>query len=159
MGEAGELTWRVNHHDGDAVHPYLHALAGGLIMGVASALLFAANGRILGVSGVLGGALKVRTTEARWRWAFVLGMLAAGTTVVLLMPQAFANTVSRSPEAGLLAGMLVGVGTQLGSGCTSGHGICGIGRMSKRSVFATVVFMASGAASVLVVRHFFGGEV
>jgi uncharacterized protein len=110
------------------MHPYFQALAGGLIMGAASALLLIANGRILGISGVLGGALRFRTTEARWRWAFVLGML-------------------------------VGVGTQLGSGCASGHGICGIGRMSKRSVFATVVFIASGAATVLVVRYFFDGVV
>jgi len=141
------------------MHAYFQALAGGLIMGAASALLLVANGRILGISGVLGGALRIRTTEARWRWAFVLGMLAAGTSMVLLMPQAFSDTVQRSPEACVAAGILVGVGTQLGSGCTSGHGICGIGRMSGRSIFATVVFMTSGAASVLVVRYFLGGVV
>ncbi|MCA9678908.1 MAG: YeeE/YedE family protein [Myxococcales bacterium] len=128
-------------------------------MGAASALLFTANGRILGISGVLGGALRVRTREARWRWAFILGMLAAGATMAAVMPGAFADTVQRSAGACLVAGVLVGVGTQLGSGCTSGHGICGIGRLSKRSIFATVVFIVSGAVAVLAVRHLFGGVV
>lgn len=141
------------------MHPFLQALAGGLIMGFASALLFVVNGRILGISGVLGGALRIRTTEAHWRWAFILGILAAGTSMALISPQAFADTVPRSPGTCLFAGVLVGVGTQLGSGCTSGHGICGIGRMSKRSLFATVVFMATGAASVLIFSHFFNGAV
>jgi len=141
------------------MHPFLQALVGGLLMGIASAALFVMNGRILGISGVLGGALKIRTADARWRWAFVFGMLAAGLGTSLVMPSAFANTVQRSAAACLLAGALVGVGTQLGSGCTSGHGICGIGRLSKRSVVATLVFMATGAASVLVVRNFFHGAV
>jgi uncharacterized membrane protein YedE/YeeE len=141
------------------MNSYLQALVGGLIMGVACTLLLVANGRILGISGVLGGALKVRSPEARWRWAFILGMLAAGAAVWHVMPSAFANTVERSPATYVVAGALVGVGTQLGSGCTSGHGICGIGRMSKRSIFATVVFMATGAAAVLVVRRLLGGEV
>lgn len=139
------------------MNAYLPALAGGLILGLASALLFIANGRILGISGVLGGALRVRTREARWRWAFVLGMLIAGAIMAQVAPASFENPLQRSPGACLLAGILVGVGTQLGSGCTSGHGICGIGRLSKRSIFATPVFMASGAAMVLVVRHVFGG--
>lgn len=141
------------------MHDYLQALLGGLLMGIASAGLFVFNGRILGVSGVLGGALKVRTAEARWRWAFVAGMLIAGAAVYMLMPSAFENTLERSSAAYLLAGSLVGIGTQLGSGCTSGHGICGIGRLSKRSLVATIVFMATGAGSVLVVRHLFGGVV
>ena len=128
-------------------------------MGIASAVLFVMNGRILGISGVLGGALKIRTSDARWRWAFVVGMLAAGAGVSLAMPSAFANTVHRSAGACLLAGVLVGVGTQLGSGCTSGHGICGIGRFSKRSLVATLVFMATGAGSVLAVRHLLHGAV
>jgi len=141
------------------MHPYLQALAGGLVMGIAATLLFIANGRILGISGVLGGALKLRTREARWRWAFLAGMLAAGATMMFVAPQAFANTVERSAAACLFSGILVGVGTQLGSGCTSGHGICGIGRLSKRSIFATLVFMASGAASVIVVRQLFDGFI
>lgn len=141
------------------MHPFIQALAGGLIMGLAGVVLFAFNGRILGISGVLGGALKIRAAEARWRWAFIAGMLAAGASAFLLMPRAFANTVHRSPVACLLAGVLIGIGTQLGSGCTSGHGICGIGRLSKRSIFATIVFMATGALAVLGVRHLLGGVV
>jgi uncharacterized membrane protein YedE/YeeE len=146
-------------HLGDNLHDFVLALLGGLLMGVAAAALFVFNGRILGISGVLGGALKVRTSEARWRWAFVLGMLVAGGVISLLMPEAFANTVERSTGAYLFAGALVGVGTQLGSGCTSGHGICGIGRLSKRSIVATVVFMTTAAGSVLVVRHVFEGAI
>lgn len=141
------------------MHDYLQALLGGLLMGVSASGLFVVNGRILGISGVLGGALKVKTADARWRWAFIAGMLASGFGVFLLMPEAFANTIDRSPLAYLGAGVLVGVGTQLGSGCTSGHGICGIGRLSKRSIFATMVFMTTGATSVLVVRHLFGGNI
>ena len=141
------------------MNDFLPALLGGFLMGIASATLYVLNGRILGISGVLGGALKLRTAEARWRWAFVAGMLAAGAGVSLVMPHAFANTIERSTAAYLVAGVLVGVGTQLGSGCTSGHGICGIGRLSKRSIVATVVFMTTGAASVLVVRHLFDGAV
>ena len=80
-------------------------------------------------------------------------------TMAAVMPGAFADTVQRSAGACLVAGVLVGVGTQLGSGCTSGHGICGIGRLSKRSIFATVVFIVSGAVAVLAVRHLFGGVV
>lgn len=141
------------------MHDYLQALLGGLVMGIAAASLYVLNGRILGISGVLGGALKVHTSEARWRWAFIAGMIIAGASTYLLMPAAFANTVPRSTGAYLIAGALVGVGTQLGSGCTSGHGICGIGRLSKRSMVATAVFIATGAASVLIVRHLFAEVV
>lgn len=141
------------------MHDFALALSGGLLMGIASASLFVLNGRILGISGVLGGALKVRSPDAAWRWAFVAGMLVAGALVVLTRPEAFANTVQRSVGACVAAGVLVGTGTQLGSGCTSGHGICGIGRLSKRSIVATLVFMASGAATVTAIRVFFAGSV
>lgn len=141
------------------MHDYLWALTGGLLMGTASASLFVLNGKILGISGVLGGALKVRSSEAQWRWAFIAGMLIAGGVMTVVMPGAFENTIVRSSGATLLAGTLVGVGTQLGSGCTSGHGICGIGRLSTRSIAATIVFMATGAGSVLFVRHVLGGTI
>lgn len=141
------------------MHDFAWALIGGALMGTASAALLVGNGRILGISGVLGGALKVRTAEARWRWAFVLGLLAAGAAISFFMPSAFANTVERQPLTTLIAGALVGVGTQLGSGCTSGHGICGIGRLSTRSVVATCVFMATGAMSVWAIRVLLGGAI
>ena len=141
------------------MHDFAWALMGGLVMGVASAGLFILNGRILGISGVLGGALKVRSKEARWRWAFIGGMLAAGAACMIVAPSCFENTLDRSSGAYLAAGILVGVGTQLGSGCTSGHGICGIGRLSKRSIAATLLFMASGAAVVTMIRTAMGGAV
>ncbi len=139
------------------MHDFVLATLGGAIMGVASATLLVMNGRILGISGVLGGALKVRTSEAHWRWAFVAGMLIAGAAVAAVWPEAFANTQPRTLGISLMAGVLVGVGTQLGSGCTSGHGICGIGRLSKRSMVATGVFMAAGAVTVVVARGLMAG--
>lgn len=141
------------------MHDYAMALSGGLLMGVAAAGLYVLNGRILGISGVLGGAMKVRSPDATWRWAFVIGMLTAGAAVLFALPGAFENTVERSIGACLAAGGLVGVGTQLGSGCTSGHGICGIGRLSKRSIAATFTFMASGAVTVTLIRVFLNGRV
>lgn len=141
------------------MHDFAMALIGGVVMGSAAAGLFVLNGRILGISGVLGGALKVRSPEASWRWAFVAGMVAAGAAMLWVLPGAFENTVERSVGACIAAGALVGVGTQLGSGCTSGHGICGIGRLSKRSIAATMTFMASGAATVTVIRIFLDGRI
>ncbi len=141
------------------MHDFSIALVGGLVMGAACALLFVANGRILGISGVLGGALKVRSPDATWRWAFIAGMLSAGAVTALLLPAAFANDSQRSVAACLAAGGLVGVGTQLGSGCTSGHGICGIGRLSKRSIAATLLFMASGAGTVTAIRLLLDGSI
>jgi len=141
------------------MHDFVRALLGGLVMGVASAALFVCNGRILGISGVLGGALKSASRDASWRWAFIAGMLGAGATVFALMPAAFQVPSGRSLGVCVAAGMLVGGGTQLGSGCTSGHGICGIGRGSTRSLSATMVFMATGALSVIAVRYLFGGEL
>ncbi len=126
-------------------------------MGTASGSLFEFNGKTLGISGVLGGALKVRSSEAPSRWAFVVGMLAAGGLMTVVMPGAFKNTIARSAGALLLAGTLVGAGSQLGSGGTSGHGICGIGRFSPRSIVATVVFMFTGAGAALFVRHILAG--
>lgn len=145
--------WEVGMHD------FAKGLLGGGLMGIAAAALFVLNGRILGISGVLGGALKVRSSDARWRWAFIGGMLLAGLGCALVVPESFENTLDRSSTAYLAAGLLVGVGTQLGSGCTSGHGICGIGRLSVRSIVATSIFIAAGAAAVLLIRSAFGGSV
>ena len=141
------------------MHDYTTALLGGLLLGASSASLLLFNGRIVGISGVLGGALKVRSPDARWRWAFIAGLLIAGAVMMFAMPSGFENTIERSVGASLFAGALVGTGTQLGSGCTSGHGICGIGRLSKRSIVATLVFMTSGAVTVTVVNRLLGGSV
>lgn len=139
-------------------HDYVMGLVGGLLMGIGCMGLMLFNGRILGVSGLLGGALSLGG-EAAWRWAFIGGMVAAGGVALLLFPPAFVIDVDRTLEANIVGSILVGAGTQLGSGCTSGHGICGIGRLSKRSLVATMVFMAGGAASVYWINHILGGGI
>jgi hypothetical protein len=139
-------------------HDYVLGLAGGILMGVACAALVLFNGRILGVSGLLGGALAFGE-GASWRWAFIVGMLCAGTALYLAYPSAFVMDAGRGVVQSLVGGVLVGVGTQLGSGCTSGHGICGMGRLSRRSIVATLVFMATGAIAVGLIQHVLGGEL
>jgi len=132
------------------------ALLGGLLIGLAAVFLLFANGRIAGISGILGGALAEPGSDRAWRLAFLVGLplgaLAAGT-----LRGGLPISISASPLALVAAGLLVGFGTQLGSGCTSGHGVCGMARGSGRSILATLVFMASGAATVFAVRHVFGG--
>jgi len=139
-------------------HDWIMGLAGGLLMGIGCAALVLFNGRILGVSGLLGGALRF-SADSGWRWSFIGGMVAAGAATLLLYPPAFDLQVDRSVAATLVGGILVGAGTQLGSGCTSGHGICGIGRLSPRSMVATCTFMAAGAVAVVVVQRLLGGSV
>ena len=133
------------------------SLAGGVILGLASALFILVNGRILGISGILGGLFTPKPGDVGWRIAFVLGMLAAPAVMGMLAP---AGSISPPRiEAGFLtvaiAGLLVGFGTRLGSGCTSGHGVCGLSRLSPRSLVATGTFMAAGFAIVFVMRHLF----
>lgn len=128
------------------------ALAGGLLLGLAAALFILLNGRVLGISGILGGLIKPRAGDTSWRIAFILGLLVAPTVWAL-----FASPVAPRIEAGwgvlVVAGLLVGWGTRYGSGCTSGHGVCGLSRLSPRSLVATLAFMGAGFATVLVVRH------
>jgi len=133
------------------------SLSGGVILGIASALFILVNGRILGISGILGGLLAPKPGDVGWRIAFVLGLLAAPAVMGMLAP---AGSISPPRiEAGFLtvaiAGLLVGFGTRLGSGCTSGHGVCGLSRLSPRSLVATGTFMAAGFAIVFVMRHLF----
>ena len=133
------------------------SLAGGVLLGLASALFVLVNGRVLGISGILGGLLVPRRGDAGWRIAFLLGMLAAPATVVLLAPPDWisAPRIEAGTVALVVAGLLVGYGTRLGSGCTSGHGVCGLSRLSARSLVATATFMAAGFAVVYVMRHLF----
>jgi uncharacterized membrane protein YedE/YeeE len=123
------------------------ALGGGVLIGLAAVWLLAANGRIAGVSGILHGAI---WGDRRWRVAFILGLIAAGFAWNAFSSQ---ETARISYPVAIFAGLLVGAGTQLGSGCTSGHGVCGIARFSLRSLVAVVVFMACGMASTFVMRH------
>lgn len=135
----------------NAFTPYA-SLAGGAVIGLAACVLVLFNGRIAGISGVLGGLLKPRAGDVGWRVAFVGGMLAAPAAYALFAAVP-ALHVSASWGATALAGMLVGIGTRYGSGCTSGHGVCGLSRLSPRSLAATLTFMAAGFATVLVLRH------
>jgi uncharacterized protein len=131
------------------------SLAGGVLLGVASAAFILLNGRILGISGIVGGLLGPRPGDAGWRVAFLLGMLAAPATFLLLAPAGFPPEPSIEAGYGAIvaAGLLVGFGTRYGSGCTSGHGVCGLSRLSPRSLVATLAFMAAGFATVFLIRH------
>jgi uncharacterized membrane protein YedE/YeeE len=133
------------------------ALAGGLLIGLSAALLLLVNGKIAGISGILGSLLTPVAGDVAWRVAFLGGLVAAGLAMVALVPEWFAVTVPRGPTAIVTAGLLVGFGTRLGSGCTSGHGVCGVARLSRRSILATMSFIAAGALSVLVSRWVLGG--
>jgi uncharacterized membrane protein YedE/YeeE len=128
------------------------SLLGGILAGTASALFILNNGRIAGISGILGGLLSPRKDDIIWRIAFLLGLIAAPTVALLFMP-APEVTIEAETTTLLIAGILVGAGTRYGSGCTSGHGICGLSRLSPRSLIATLTFMAAGVAIVFVMRH------
>lgn len=128
------------------------SLTGGLLLGLAAALFILVNGRILGISGIVGGLLRPKAGDIGWRVAFVLGMLAAPALHAVFYGPVMA-TVDASWGAVVLAGLLVGVGTRYGAGCTSGHGVCGLSRLSPRSLVATLVFMGAGFATVFIIRH------
>lgn len=131
------------------------SLSGGLLLGVAAALFILLNGRVLGISGILGGLLPPKSGDTFWRIAFLLGMATAPVVYALLAPADMIQ-IPRI-DAGLativVAGLLVGLGTRYGSGCTSGHGVCGLSRLSPRSLVATLSFMAAGFIVVALVRH------
>ena len=135
------------------------ALAGGVLIGLAAALLVLLNGRIAGISGVLAGLLKPVKGDLAWRAAFVLGLvgapLAYRLVAALPLPRIDAG-FGAGFGAVMLAGLLVGLGTRYGSGCTSGHGVCGLSRLSPRSLVATLAFMGAGFATVFVLRHLLG---
>jgi len=129
------------------------ALAGGVLLGVASTLLYASLGRICGVSGIVGGLPAARSGDRAWRLAFLGGLLSGGLALAIAEPAALPFAGEQTTAWALAAGALVGVGTRLGRGCTSGHGLCGIARLSRRSTAATLVFMAAAMATVFVIRH------
>jgi uncharacterized membrane protein YedE/YeeE len=133
----------------------LVSLAGGIILGVASAIFILVNGRILGVSGILGGLLPPKAGDTSWRVAFLLGMFAAPTVFHAVVPAQYitAPRIDASDWMVIAAGLLVGIGTRYASGCTSGHGVCGLSRLSPRSLVATLSFMGAGFVMVYVLRH------
>jgi uncharacterized membrane protein YedE/YeeE len=135
--------------------PY-SALAGGALIGLAAVVLMLFHGRVAGISGIVGGLLAPRAGDVAWRGAFVAGLLVGAAA---LAAAGMAPVLRDRPGLGviILAGLLVGFGTRLGSGCTSGHGVCGLARLSPRSFAATLIFMASAALVVFVTRHVLGG--
>jgi uncharacterized membrane protein YedE/YeeE len=132
------------------------AFAGGLLIGLAAAILVLCNGRIAGISGILGGLLRPATGDIGWRLAFLAGLVGAPLVYALV-----AALPRPQIDAGwgtlMVAGLLVGLGTRYGAGCTSGHGVCGLSRLSPRSLVATLAFMGAGFATVYVVRHLLNG--
>ncbi len=128
------------------------ALAGGIVLGLASALFILFNGRVLGISGIVGGLLRPKAGDVLWRLSFLLGMLVAPSLYVAFVGPMQA-TIDASWAMVIVAGLLVGLGTRYGSGCTSGHGVCGLSRLSPRSLVATLSFMAAGFLTVFVLRH------
>jgi uncharacterized membrane protein YedE/YeeE len=135
----------------------LSALAGGALIGLAASLMLLGNGRIAGISGIYSGLLKPRAGDIGWRAAFVVGLVVAGLVAAFAAPDAIAPTVSRSAGTTALAGLLVGFGVRMGNGCTSGHGVCGLTRFSRRSAVATATFMATGIATASAVQILTGG--
>jgi len=132
------------------------ALLGGLLIGTSATLLLVLTGRIAGISGIVGGLLTPRRGDLGWRISFIAGLLIAPFAFRLVGGAIPPLVIDVSPAVLVLAGLLVGFGTRLGAGCTSGHGVCGIGRASPRSLVATGVFMATAIATVFLTRHVLG---
>jgi uncharacterized protein len=132
------------------------ALAGGVLIGLAASILLIGYGRIAGISGIAANLLLSKPGDRAWRAAFLLGLLLAGAIVARLAPLAVGSS-PRSLATFAAAGLLVGIGTRLGGGCTSGHGVCGLSRLSPRSLVTALAFMLSGAVTVTLLRWFGGG--
>lgn len=133
----------------------LMPLTGGILIGIAASMMLLFSGKIAGVSGIFGGMLFQRGEERAWRLSFVAGLIAGGILLYILNAEFFENTSGRGLLAVTIAGLLVGIGTRVGGGCTSGHGVCGIGRLSGRSIVATVTFVVAGMAIVTLVQSFY----
>ncbi|MDF2154506.1 YeeE/YedE family protein [Vibrio sp. CAU 1672] len=129
------------------------SLSGGVLLGISATVLLLMNGKIAGISGVINGLMSPKKGDYSWRLFFTLGMITGGLLGVLLFDVPLPNTEKLPTVMVLIAGLLVGIGTRLGNGCTSGHGICGIGRLSKRSIAATCVFMLVAGLTVFVRLH------
>jgi uncharacterized membrane protein YedE/YeeE len=137
----------------------LPSLFGGILIGLSASALLLANGRIAGISGICAGLVGGEKGDAAWRFFFVGGLLAGGLAVHFALPGAFQLTITRTAAAVVAAGFLVGFGARLANGCTSGHGLLGLSRLSPRSFVAVLTFMATGAVTVFVVNHLLGGAV
>jgi len=137
----------------------LASLAGGVLIGLAAVAMLLFAGRIGGISGIYGGLLTADRGDTAWRAWFIGGLMAGATLMAFLHPESLDIVINKTPLAVIVAGLLVGIGARLGSGCTSGHGVCGVGRLAPRSLVATTVFMMTGALAAYIVNHIFGGAV
>jgi uncharacterized protein len=130
----------------------MEAILGGVVIGVAVTVMLLFNGRVTGISGIVGGMLNRETMDKSWRLLFLIGLLFGGLMLRVLYPQSFVIISQAAPADYVIAGLLVGFGTLLGNGCTSGHGVCGISRLSVRSISSTVTFILFGVISVLLFK-------
>jgi uncharacterized membrane protein YedE/YeeE len=135
----------------------ISGLFGGVLIGLAAAALMVFTGRLAGVSGIVGGLLQFRTADQAWRIAFLAGLIAAPLIAALAGAPLPSPAMTSNLLLVAIGGLLVGFGSRLGNGCTSGHGVCGFARLSARSIAATVIFMAAAFVTVAIVRHGFGG--
>jgi len=134
---------------------WTYALIGGVMIGLSASVMLIANGRITGISGIINGAVTYKKSDTLWRLIFLLGLFLGGLTLNIVYPASLNNELELSDFQLVIAGLLVGFGTVMGAGCTSGHGVCGISRLSTRSIVATVIFILAGVLSV----HFFQGAL
>ncbi len=123
-------------------------LLGGVIIGIAVSLMLVLNGRVTGISGILGSALSPQRGDFLWRLAFILGLISGGGVLTIFNPESFSGSNIQATMRLIIAGLLVGFGTLMGSGCTSGHAVCGLSRLSPRSIIATILFMLFGFVTV-----------
>ena len=132
----------------------LMPLTGGILIGISASMMLLFSGRIAGVSGIFGGMLFQQGKERAWRLSFITGLIGGGILLYAINAEFFENSSGRGLLAVNIAGFLVGIGTRIGGGCTSGHGVCGIGRLSVRSIVATVTFVFAGMVAVVLVKSF-----
>ncbi len=133
------------------------AIIGGAMIGIAASMLLVLSGRLAGISGIMAGLLPPKRGDMDWRILFIAGLLAGTFIYRAVAGEGYEVTFSMGWPAIVAGGLLTGIGTRIGAGCTSGHGVCGIGRLSPRSIVATVTFMAAGAVTVFIARHVVGG--
>jgi uncharacterized membrane protein YedE/YeeE len=139
------------------MHEYLQALIGGLMIGLAAVIIMASHGKIMGVSGIVSGLLPRAAVDRSWRLWFIAGILAAPILLALFVGHQPSVELTDNLPMLISGGLLVGLGTVIGNGCTSGHGVCGLGRLSKRSLVATATFMGTAIVTVYFSRHLLGG--
>ena len=137
----------------------VESLVGGIVIGIAALVLLRFYGRIAGISGVVGGLFPFNTGETLWRMVFLAGLVTGGVTLSFVHTDAVTFELAYSNPALILAGLLVGVGSRMGNGCTSGHGICGLGRLAPRSMVAVLTFMTTGILAAVVVHQIFSGAI